>query len=95
MILPVSPKHFLQKEQVTLYMTPYILSLLKGFISNFDYSKIDLVNITPKTYLLATCLSCFKLHLRYSFFIWYKNFQVWLFFDLVLDVNVCLIVFCY
>ena len=47
-ILPVSPKYFLQQEQVTLYMTPHALPLLKWFVSNFHFSDKDLVNVTSK-----------------------------------------------
>ena len=50
-IFSVSPKYFLQQEQVTLYMTPHALPLLKWFVSNFDFSDKDLVNVTSKPYL--------------------------------------------
>ena len=52
-----SPTYFSQQEQVILYTTAHALSLLKWFARKFDCSDKDLVNITSKPYLLATCLS--------------------------------------
>ena len=94
MVLPVFPKYFLQQEQVTLYTTPHVLSLFKGFVRNFDFSDKDLVNITSKPCLLATHLSCSEIFFFFSYS--RKGFGVskfWLFFDLLLDENICLIVF--
>ena len=75
-----------------MYTTPHGLTPLKGFVSNFDFSDKDLLNITSKPYLLATRLSCSDIPFSYVI----KSFDVfkfWLFFDLLLDDSVCLIVF--
>ena len=63
-----------------------------NFVGNFDFSDGDLVNITSKPYLLATRLSCSAITFSYGI----KSFGVskfWMFFDLLLDYNVRLIVF--
>ena len=89
-VLSVSPKYFLQQQQVTLYTPPHALPLLKGFVSSFDYIDKDLVNITSKPYLLLTRLSCSDIPFSYGI----KKFDVskiWLFFDLLLDDNVWLL----
>ena len=49
----------------SLPTTP-LLQLLKGFISNFDVSDKDLVNINIKSYLLPTLLSCFAILFSYG-----------------------------
>ena len=75
-----------------MYTTPHALSLLTGFVRNFDFSDKDLVNITSKPYLLATRLNCSDI----PFLNGRKSFGVskfWLFFVLLLDDNVCLITF--
>ena len=90
-VLPVSPKYFLQ-EQVTLCTTPHALPLLKGFVSNFDFRDKDVLNIISKPYLLATRLSCYDISLLYGIKSFYIS-KLWLFFDLLLDDNVCLIDF--
>ena len=39
---------------------------LKGFVSNFDFSDQDIVNIISKPYLLATLLSYFNIPFSYD-----------------------------
>ena len=65
-VLLISPIYFLQKEQATMYRTPHVLQLLKGFVHNFDFRDKDLVNITFKPYLLATRLSCSAIPFSYG-----------------------------
>ena len=67
------------------------ISLLKEFVHNFNFGDKDLVNITSQPYLLAARLSCSDIPFSYGI----KScgvFMFWLFFDLLLDDNVCLIV---
>ena len=53
--------------------TPHALSLLKGFVSNFDSIDKDLVNIISKPYLLTTRLSCSDIPFSYGI----KSFGVY------------------
>ena len=53
--------------------TPHALSLLKGFVSNFDSIDKDLVNIISKPYLLTTRLSCSDFPFSYGI----KSFGVY------------------
>ena len=65
-VLTVSPIYFLYQEQATLYTTPHVLQLLKGFVGNFGFSDKDLVNVTSKPYLLPTRLSCSGISFSYG-----------------------------
>ena len=85
-------KIFLTTRTGYLVQTPHVLSPLKGFVRNFDFVDKDLINITSKPYLLAMRLSCSDIPFSYGI----KSFgasKFWLFFDLLLNDNVRLIVF--
>ena len=59
-------------------------NFLKLIVGNFDFSDRELVNITSKSYLLATRLICSATSFSYGI----KSFGVskfWLFSDLLLD----------